>query len=116
MHTPFDNPVPDSFIERIQHYMKDIAWGVVEGLWSIELYSSFKEHTEYLFPQTLPDAYRYPLRYLTDDVYAGQVTGLPAKFIQKWVETEKAPELKNILIWDYVTDKGLLILARIAMC
>ena len=104
MHTPFDNPAPETYRERISHYARDLAWGVENELWEYDLRAKKDSpHRNIVLPNEMDSVIFYleTMNYETD-------SEIFRRFLDKWLIGAKHPLPNQLEYWNYITytDRG----------
>jgi hypothetical protein len=94
--SPFDNPVPNGYIEKIRAYARDLAWGVTQEYWDTDL---IRRDDFYLVP--VLGHLRTEDKKL-DSSNAGKAA---TQFLLKWFPENNpinAPKRKELNTWGFV--------------
>lgn len=103
MHTPFDNPAPTAYRERVDHYARDLAWGVEQELWDFRLFSARQSNgIIVVFPMMLQKPISPDI--LLSELHREDLSDLQIQFLKKWFENSVTPPRKNLIYWDYIAD------------
>lgn len=92
MHTPFDNPAPTTYRERIEHYARDLAWGVEQELWTFTLDVIEIAAHDAIYPSSTFNIHPNSDKYLR-------------KFRRKWFDDELHPTISDLRFWGFTVDK-----------
>lgn len=97
--SPFDNPVPNEYMQKIEDYARDLAWGVTQEHWGVNLVN----RADLALP--LPSQVEFGNEQLDLSDAAQPVRD----FFRKWLgpealieRTAAAPKSEALIFWEYV--------------
>lgn len=106
MHTPFDNPVPESYHDKLAHYARDLAWGVEQELWTVKVYSRNMGDNSCIYPEIFNFSH-YPKNLLNvNNEHRERLKPLQMQFLEKWFDDNLPPSTRDFEYWGYVHPTG----------
>lgn len=112
MISPFDNPVPEGYIRRIEEYARDLVWGIEHGLWDSQL----RTIETWIFPNVSGISSSVAIQW-GEHTIQGQKFELSDKippsvqpFFDKWHEKSLIPLIRDLALLKYIEEDNQLSL------